>query len=1116
MKRNWIPLTALLLGGMAVGAWGAEDAAADDATPSDAVVLGEEDLADRAEILRNMYRRITPPAIPLVQDVGTWPTAWEEFGAEWNSAALDREYGAWVVPVEVSQEAGETVVRDGNGTVQWRGRTDFARPESADVVLTGGLVAEEEWAVYEGIREVVTAMAAESSRVEFPGRTQTNEPSGLRFTGHEWTSNGTFRLELAYETDTNVDIFAYAVACTSSLVVATWTNDENQVVTDTNTVWQPVGAPFNGIESDWIFRGTVAISNGVAVFEDGGFPDTLSRQRFYAAVVAQDTDGDGLNDGWESFVYHTDSTVADSDGDGWGDGMEVAVGFNPADAGAVPKLTIRGVMYDPAGTDGGKEWVELYSASPTALPLEGFRLEVGRGGVWSNVLEFASGASIAPWRCLLVGESGVTNADVHTTLQIPNAMSNAPTTGVRLRWSGATNGAVADAVFIGRNPSFNTNHLDATGWLSTSSVWSYAGKVVERRFPGLDTDQTADWRWENARAGQDSSVAIDSDGDGLSDADECTGSCNPFGEPTNQWSADSDGDGLSDYAECVTHGTNPNTWATDGDIWPWMAAGTPATNWPGSDSWELATTNNPLAADANGNAIPDTWEWMVGLDALTGDADTDGDGITDLDELRQNSNPFDASDSAAKPYVVAWTASREDWVNGTTGVTDNDIGLGGHVQMHFLGAGNAAVVAWVSEGNVAEPFSMTWSGLATGDCEYSSTGDYGITHALLSGNAVLTIRDAAEHPEFINTLGGEYSIGYAMVDVAFADPDDSGWGNLPEERVVLCDEDLRVRIRVVPEQDSLQAVFGLFGSELELKTSGTAPAGQALALSSANTVFVQNNGFSELRIALTRQQLAGLGLLPSNGEDGVDEKAWMDFGSLNPADDSNLSDSHAFDSGIPHESRGQSTRYGGLDETPPNSPLDKTFFQAAGRELVTASYARCESEPRQIMNQADVFYYSGHGNHRTGVLQGDLSGNDVATYWNRDLEWVIFAGCSVLDIKGYRAQSFPIKTKTRWLLRGGGASPGTGWESCGPKYFLGYNWRAPLDIHGATTTVDVFLAQLRSGHDIPESWANANDNDMGRNACVLDCSSSTHRYWYWDERGTTPIWTNRVKNGGNW
>ena len=761
MKKKWIPLVSLLLGGMSVGAWGAEGAETDTATPSDAVVLGEEDLADRAEILRNMYRRITPPDIPLVQDAGTWPAAWEEFGAEWESAAAEREYGAWVVPVEVSQEAGETVVRDGNGAILWRGRTDFARPESSDVVLTGGLVAEEEWAVYEGVREAVARLESAGGTPAPPVRS--NHTNGLRFTSHEWTTNGTFRLELAYETDTNVDIFAYAVACTSSLVVATWTNDENQVIMDTNTVWTSVGLPFNGMESDWVFRGTVAISNGVAVFEDGGFPDTLSRQRFYAAVVAQDTDGDGLNDGWESFVYHTDSTVADSDGDGWGDGMEVAVGFNPADAGAVPKLTIRGVMYDPSGTDGGKEWVELYSASPTTLPLEGFRLEVGRGGVWSNVLEFASGASIAPWRCLLVGESGVTNADVQATLQIPNAMSNAPTTGVRLRWNGATNGAVADAVFIGRNPSFNTNHLDATGWLSLSSVWSYAGKVVERRFPGLDTDQAADWCWENARSGQDSTVAIDSDGDGLPDADECTGSRNPFGGPTNPWNADSDGDGLGDYAECVTHGTDPNTWATDGDIWPWMPAGTPATNWPGSDSWELlvTTNNNPLEVDANTNGIPDSWEAMLDMDSLLNGGDTDGDGISDWDEMQQNSNPLDDGDSVAQPYVIRYESSHPGWMN--TGMCD--VGLQGWVRMCFEGLqSDYDVAAWVEEGREVEEFSVSWGALGeqpvqVEDPQHAMT----VGHLSAGTRPYLQVQDLGMHPNYVNTLGGEYRLDSATI-----------------------------------------------------------------------------------------------------------------------------------------------------------------------------------------------------------------------------------------------------------------------------------------------------------------------------------------------------------------
>ncbi|MBQ7251758.1 MAG: hypothetical protein IJS32_04065 [Kiritimatiellae bacterium] len=117
------------------------------------VVLGEEDLSERAEIARNMFRRITPGNDPFVQDAGTWPALWEAFGANWNAAAAGREYGAWVVPVSVSQENGATVIRDANNLELWRGTTDFAKEESASVTLTGGLVAEEEWDGYEGVRD---------------------------------------------------------------------------------------------------------------------------------------------------------------------------------------------------------------------------------------------------------------------------------------------------------------------------------------------------------------------------------------------------------------------------------------------------------------------------------------------------------------------------------------------------------------------------------------------------------------------------------------------------------------------------------------------------------------------------------------------------------------------------------------------------------------------------------------------------------------------------------------------------------------------------------------------------------------------------------------------------
>ena len=104
-------------------------------------ILGELDLAERFEILRNQYRRMTPGDAPLVQDVGTWPAAWEEFSPRWDTAPATRDLATWVVPVSSEREGGATVLRDGSGAELWRGTTDFAKDDSANVVLTDAIPA---------------------------------------------------------------------------------------------------------------------------------------------------------------------------------------------------------------------------------------------------------------------------------------------------------------------------------------------------------------------------------------------------------------------------------------------------------------------------------------------------------------------------------------------------------------------------------------------------------------------------------------------------------------------------------------------------------------------------------------------------------------------------------------------------------------------------------------------------------------------------------------------------------------------------------------------------------------------------------------------------------------
>ncbi|MFA5203680.1 MAG: hypothetical protein WC708_04665 [Lentisphaeria bacterium] len=368
-------------------------------------------------------------------------------------------------------------------------------------------------------------------------------------------------------------------------------------------------------------------------------------------------------------------------------------------------------------------------------------------------------------------------------------------------------------------------------------------------------------------------------------------------------------------------------------------------------------------------------------------------------------------------------------------------------------------------------------------------------------------------PEFKDKV----KVSVISVNVAFSDPDASDWVELEEKKVILSDKDTRIKVVITPSISDLQTILNLLGTSLKIVTSETATNGQIYTLTTQNTTLIQGSGYSEMRISLTRNQLKTLGVLPSQEADSVSEKAWLDHGSNNSSDASNLTDGEAFDSGLTAATRGQSTNYGTLSSTPTNSPVDKTFFVAAGREIITAEYGNTTSQKRQIMNQADYFYYSGHGFHSNATLQGGFGPSDVANYWNKDLDCVILAGCSVLDIKDYRAPYLSQYQWTRWYLKGGGAwSPGAQWESTGPKYLLGYNWKAPLDNQGSAGIISTFSAAVNGGASVIDAWRQANDLGIGRNACAIDINSNPHVYWYWDEASGTPVWTSVVKSGGSW
>jgi hypothetical protein len=177
-----------------------------------------------------------------------------------------------------------------------------------------------------------------------------------------------------------------------------------------------------------------------------------------------------------------------------------------------------------------------------------------------------------------------------------------------------------------------------------------------------------------------------------------------------------------------------------------MPGSTVVSNWPGSDSFEVASGEwNPTVADQNTNGIPDSWEMAFDALGLDFEGDADGDGVDNLSEVCQNSNPLDAADSEEKPFVLMIETSSPGSI---------DVGLGGLANARFLGAAEGAgVCVWVEEGNVPEEFTLTWIGAPGGTT--AVYGNYGIARADSADGAVLRFRDSGMHPEYVNTLGGE-------------------------------------------------------------------------------------------------------------------------------------------------------------------------------------------------------------------------------------------------------------------------------------------------------------------------------------------------------------------------
>jgi hypothetical protein len=147
-------------------------------------------------------------------------------------------------------------------------------------------------------------------------------------------------------------------------------------------------------------------------------------------------------------------------------------------------VVINEVLYDPAGSDTGNEWIEIYNASSEAVNLQGWQLQ--KAGTSFGTVYMFDGLQLNAGEYVLIGESNVPDADITTELAFQNGGS--ATDGIRLV---SSDGQYTDTVLY---DTPNTNQLpdDITNPGASFAPDVNSGHSLARMHDGLDTNLAAD------------------------------------------------------------------------------------------------------------------------------------------------------------------------------------------------------------------------------------------------------------------------------------------------------------------------------------------------------------------------------------------------------------------------------------------------------------------------------------------------------------------------------------------------------------------------------------------------------------------------------------------------
>jgi len=332
--------------------------------------------------------------------------------------------------------------------------------------------------------------------------------------------------------------------------------------------------------------------NDFAVHWGSGSSAGTGRTHWKRVVLelAPDSDDDGLSNAEELATTGTDPFRGDSDDDGLADGDEVARGTNP-------------LLADSDG-DGLRDGFEV------------------AGGLDPLSPDDAAGD--------LDGD-GLDNAAEQEAGTRPDL---ADTDGDGLSDGYELNDSQSDPLLADTDGDGLNDGEEAGDYLSSPLLadtdrdglddGSEIAAGTDPRQPDSDGDALFDGV-ENALG--TNPLLADSDGDGLRDGFEVEYGFDAL--TAGEAAQDADGDGLSNLAE-QDAGSSPLAVDSDGD---------------GLDDYDEVVSfgTDPMNDDGDGDGLTDSYELAVGFDPTTagdGVADTDNDGLTNLDEQQQGTDPL--------------------------------------------------------------------------------------------------------------------------------------------------------------------------------------------------------------------------------------------------------------------------------------------------------------------------------------------------------------------------------------------------------------------------------------------------------------------------------------------